>query len=59
MSIESLHEELLHTEAHADDLRAARDEAIRKEIHDGVTMYSIAKRLDITQQSVRDIRDKG
>lgn len=52
-----LHEELLRTEERADDLRAERDRYIRMLIAQGQSMYSIAKRLDISQQSVRAIRD--
>lgn len=53
-----LHEELLRTEAHANDLRAERDRYIRALIEQGQSMYSIAQTLGITQQSVRAIRDR-
>jgi hypothetical protein len=41
-----------------DSLRR-RDEAIRAAISQGVSMYRIAKHVGITQQAVRDIRDRG
>lgn len=52
-----LHEELLRVEAQADDLRAERDQYIRRLIAEGQSMYSIAKALDISEQAVRKIRD--
>jgi len=57
--IEQLHEDLLSTEARAEDLRAERDRCIRALIAQGQSMYSIAQALGITQQSVRAIRDRG
>ena len=43
----------------ADNKRRARDQYIRRLIAEGRSMYSIAKVLDISQQSVRQIRDAG
>lgn len=62
----ALHAELLESEAHTKALRAQRDAKIREAIkgdpeHDvpGVTMYAIAHRLEISEQSVQRIRDRG
>lgn len=35
-----------------------RDRAIRAAIHDGVTMYRIAKETGLTETAIRKIRDK-
>lgn len=60
----SLNTELREAVARVEQLRAGRDAAVREAItgtpdHESVTMYAIAKRLDIPEQSVRRIRDRG
>ena len=42
-----------------DNKRRARDQYIRRLISEGRSMYSITKVLDISQQSIRQIRDAG
>lgn len=39
--------------------RSARDDAIRATIAAGITMYAISRRLGMTEQSIRRIRDRG
>ncbi|MCV7708625.1 hypothetical protein M3C81_000495 [Micrococcus luteus] len=39
------------------EARAIRDEAVRQAIRDGVSMYAIAKELDLSPQAIRKIRD--
>lgn len=56
---ETLHGELSILENHVAATRAARDDAIRSAIAGGVTMYAIARRVGITEQAVRRIRDRG
>lgn len=56
---EIAHNHLSALEAQVADARSLRDELIRAAIADGVTMYAIAKRLGITEQGVRRIRDRG
>lgn len=60
----ALHAELREAEARTNEIRARRDAAVREAItggpiHEAVTMYAIAKRLDIPEQSVRRIRDRA
>lgn len=57
MTLEQLHDDLLAAEAHVEDARDARDRQIRRLISEGQSMYSIARALGISQQSVRQIRD--
>ena len=51
------HARLVEAEERVVELRAARDREIRTAIRGGWTMYSIAKRLGISQSAVRKIRD--
>lgn len=56
---EIAHNSLGVLEAQVAAARSLRDEQIRAAIAGGVTMYAIAKRLGITEQAVRRIRDRG
>jgi hypothetical protein len=53
------HRALLGAKEKAAEYERERDEAIRAAIAEGVTMYAIAKALDIPPQYVRRIRDRG
>lgn len=53
------HGDLQVLEQQVSATRGVRDDAIRAAIAEGVTMYAIAKRLGITEQAVRRIRDRG
>lgn len=60
----TLHAELREAEARTNEIRGRRDAAVREAIagsadHKPVTMYAIHKRLEIPEQSVRRIRDRG
>jgi hypothetical protein len=55
----SEHHELQGARMDVDQHERLRDEAIRAAIAEGVTMYAIAKALDIPHQYVRRIRDRG
>lgn len=57
LTLEQLHDDLLAAEARVEDARDARDRHIRHLISEGQSMYSIARALGISQQSVRAIRD--
>ena len=59
LTLQQLHDDLLAAEARVEDARDARDRQIRRLISEGQSMYSIARALGITQQSVRAIRDAG
>lgn len=59
LALQQLHAEVGDAESEVRDAREARDRLIRGLISEGRSMYSIAKVLDISQQSVRQIRDAG
>lgn len=59
LALQKLHAEVGDAESEVRDAREARDRLIRGLISEGRSMYSIAKVLDISQQSVRQIRDAG
>ena len=58
-ALQSLQDALVVAVIEVDNKRRARDQYIRRLITEGRSMYSIAKVLDISQQSVRQIRDAG
>lgn len=58
-ALQSLQDALAVATIEVDNKRKARDQYIRRLIAEGRSMYSIAKVLDISQQSVRQIRDAG
>lgn len=58
-ALQSLQDALVASAIEVDNKRKARDQYIRRLIAEGRSMYSIAKVLDISQQSVRQIRDAG
>ena len=58
-ALQSRQDALVVAVIEADNKRKARDQYIRRLITEGRSMYSIAKVLDISQQSVRQIRDAG
>ena len=58
-ALQSLQDALVAAAIEVDNKRKARDQYIRRLIAEGRSMYSIAKVLDISQQSVRQIRDAG
>lgn len=58
-ALQSLQDALVASVIEVDNKRKARDQYIRRLIVEGRSMYSIAKVLDISQQSVRQIRDAG
>ena len=59
LALQSLQDALVASVIEVDNKRKARDQYIRRLIAEGRSMYSIAKVLDISQQSVRQIRDAG
>ena len=59
LALQSRQDELVVAVIEVDNKRRARDQYIRRLISEGRSMYSIAKVLDISQQSVRQIRDAG
>lgn len=59
LALQSLQDALVVAVIEVDNKRKARDQYIRRLIAEGRSMYSIAKVLDISQQSVRQIRDAG
>lgn len=58
-ALQSLQDALVVAVIEVDNKRRARDQYIRRLIAEGRSMYSIAKVLGISQQSVRQIRDAG
>ena len=58
-ALQSLQDALVVAVIEVDNKRRARDQYIRRLISEGRSMYSIAKVLGISQQSVRQIRDAG
>ena len=58
-ALQSLQDALVASAIEVGNKRKARDQYIRRLITEGRSMYSIAKVLDISQQSVRQIRDAG
>ena len=58
-ALQSLQDALVVAVIEVANKRRARDQYIRSLIAEGRSMYSIAKVLDISQQSVRQIRDAG
>lgn len=58
-ALQSLQDALAVATIEVDNKRRARDQYIRRLIAEGQSMYSIAKVIDISQQSVRQIRDAG
>ena len=59
LALQKLHAEVGGAESKVGEAREARDRLIRALISEGRSMYSIAKVLGISQQSVRQIRDAG
>lgn len=59
LALQQLHAEVGGAESKVSEARDARDRRIRALISEGRSMYSIAKVLGISQQSVRQIRDAG
>lgn len=58
-TLQDLHTAVLDCEDRLTVARITRDSEIRRLISEGRSMYSIAKALGISQQSVRQIRDAG
>lgn len=56
---EEQHGDLATLEAHVSATRGARDAAVRAAISAGASMYAIAKRLGVPEQTIRRIRDRG
>ena len=59
VAAEQQHVKLTVLEQQLVAVRHARDENIRSAISAGVTMYALARRVGITEQAVRRIRDRG
>lgn len=56
--LERLHTETEDAQSTFLAARQERDVAISEAIATGVTMYAIAKRLDLSEQAIAKIRDK-
>lgn len=57
--LDAYQDEMLEAQSVADQARQVRDDAIREAIKEGVTMYAIAKRIGLSEQSIAKIRDRA